>query len=251
MTGANRGIGLEIVKALLKASPSGSSDTGAPYHVFLGARDLAKGQDAASSLTVEHGNSVSAVQLETTSESSIASAVSTIKSEAGRVDVLINNAGIISEEEDRISNLRVTLEVNVTATFAVSEAFKPLLLQQPSGGKKVKRIINVTSDLGSITWRYDPGSKTYAIPNSEYRMSKAAVNMLTACQSFELKEHDVKVFAFNPGYTITELSGPVELRRQQGAWEADVPGKACVKIVAGERDHEIGKMVEVDGTLPW
>jgi NAD(P)-dependent dehydrogenase (short-subunit alcohol dehydrogenase family) len=239
------------VKALLKTPSPNSEDGGAPYHIYLGTRDLEKGKKAAESLTADHGNTVSALQIDTISDSSISSAVSTVKSDAGRIDILINNVGIIYEEKDRVSNLRTTLETNVVATYAVSEAFKPLLLAQPSSGKKTKRIINVTSDLGSITWRSDPKNYAYNIPNSEYRMSKAAMNMMTACQSWELKEHDVKVFAFNPGYTITELSGPVELRRQQGAWEADVPGKACAKIVAGERDHEAGLMVQVEGTVPW
>ncbi|KAK9420941.1 putative NAD(P)-binding protein [Seiridium unicorne] len=251
VTGANRGIGFEIVKALLKSSPSKSCESGGPYHVYLGARDTEKGKKAAASLIPEHNNSVSAIQIDTSSTESIASAVSSVKSDAGRIDVLINNAGIIYEEKDRITNLRTTLEVNVTATYAVSEAFRQLLLTRPAKGEKVKRIINVSSDLGSIAWRCDQSNKNYQVPNSEYRISKAALNMMTACQSYELKEHGVKVFAFNPGYTITELYGPVELRRQQGAWEADVPGKGCAKIVAGERDHEVGQMIEVDGVVPW
>ncbi|KAI1872282.1 hypothetical protein JX265_001606 [Neoarthrinium moseri] len=250
VTGANRGIGFEIVKALLKATPSQSGKDGAPYHVYLGARDVEKGKKAVASVEAEHNNSVSVLQIDTNSADSIASAVSAVKDEVGRVDVLVNNVGIISEEPDRIANLRLCLETNVVSAFAVSEAFKPVLLVQPQS-KKAKRIINVTSDLGSVTWRYDPNSKYYQIPNSEYRISKGAMNMLTACQSFELKEHDVKVFAFNPGYTITELSGPVEVRRQHGAWEADVPAKGCVKVIAGERDNEVGNMVEVEGTVPW
>ncbi|KAK6216380.1 hypothetical protein LQW54_003584 [Pestalotiopsis sp. IQ-011] len=250
ITGANRGIGLEIVKALLTAAPTSSSG-GAPYHVYLGTRDLDKGKKAAANLTADHGNTVSALQIDTTSDSSISSAVATVKSETGNIDILVNNVGIIYEDKDRVSNLRTTLETNVVATYAVSEAFLPLLRAQPSQGRKAKRIINVTSDLGSITWRSDPSNYAYSIVNSEYRMSKAALNMMTACQAYELKEHDVKVFAFNPGYTITELFGPVELRRKTGAWEADVPGKACVKIIAGERDDEAGQMVQVEGTVPW
>lgn len=239
------------MKALLKTAPSSSNGSGAPYHVYLGARDVEKGKKAASSLTADHGNSVSALEIDINSSDSITSAISTIQSEVGRVDVLVNNAGIIYEEKDRVTNLRMTLETNVTSTFALSEGLKPLLLAQVSGGKKDKRIINVSSSLGSVTWRSDPGHINYAIPYTEYRMSKAALNMLTSCQSYELAEHDVKVFAFDPGYTVTELDGPVEERRQQGAWEADVPGKSCAKIVAGERDHEVGQMVAVDGTVPW
>lgn len=251
--GANRGIGFEIVKALLKASPSGSASGGAPYHVYLGSRDLEKGKTAAASLLAEHGSSVSALQLDMNSTASIAAAAATVRAEAGRVDVLVNNAAIISEEPDRLANLRTTLETNVVMTFAVSEEFRPLLLAQPEGAseKKTKRIINVSSDLGSINWRLDPSSRTYPVPYGEYRISKAALNMLTAVQTFELKEHDVKVFSFNPGYTVTELSGSVEERRREGAWEADIPGEGCVKIIAGDRDHEVGQMLEVQGTVPW
>ncbi|KAH8198747.1 hypothetical protein TruAng_007111 [Truncatella angustata] len=245
ITGANRGIGYEIVKALLQTGSRG------PYHVYLGARDIEKGEKAVASLTAEYGNSVSAVQLDTNSAESIDKAVSTVKSEAGRLDVLVNNAGIISGEKDRIANLRITLETNVIATFVVSEAFKKLLIAQAPGSRKEKRIVNVSSDLGSIAWRCDPNSKNYDVPSTQYRMSKAALNMMTACQSYELKEHDIKVLAFNPGYTITELFGPVELRREQGAWEADVPGKSCANIIAGDRDNEIRQMIEVDGVVPW
>jgi NAD(P)-dependent dehydrogenase (short-subunit alcohol dehydrogenase family) len=191
------------------------------------------------------------VQLDGNSSQSITSAVRTIEADAGRIDVLINNAGIAFTGDDRVACLRQILETNLVGAFAVSEAFKPLLLTQAAHAKKDKRIINVSSDLGSITWRSDPSTKTYALPATEYRISKAGMNMMSACQLAELKDLDVKVFAFNPGYTVTELSGPVELRRQHGAWEADVPAIACVEIVEGKRDHEVGKMVEVGGTVPW
>jgi NAD(P)-dependent dehydrogenase (short-subunit alcohol dehydrogenase family) len=192
---------------------------------------------------------VAAVQLDVNSGESIAAAVATVQAEAGRLDVLVNNAGIVSEEADRLANLRATLETNVVMTLGVSEAFRPLLLAGKDA--KAKRIINVSSDLGSIAWRCDPNARAHMVPYPEYRVSKAALNMLTACQSYELKDEGVKVFAFNPGYTATELAGPVEQRRKEGAWEADIPAAGCLKIVAGERDHEVGQMLEVDGTVPW
>ncbi|KAI0125059.1 hypothetical protein BJ170DRAFT_486531 [Xylariales sp. AK1849] len=254
VTGANKSIGFEIVKALLNTSPTfpSSGDDVGPYHVYLGSRDFERGKRAAASLSVENGSSVSVLQLDITSATSIGSAVSTVQADAGRVDVLINNAGIVSKLADRVTRLRDVLETNVVSTLAMSDAFVPLLLTRPAQGNKIKRIINVTSGLGSIAWRGDPTNDYYSLLASEYRVSKAALNMMSVCQLVELKESDVKVFAFDPGYTVTELSGPVELRRQQGAWEAEVPGAYCVKIVAGERDDDSGKMIGLDGdVIPW
>jgi NAD(P)-dependent dehydrogenase (short-subunit alcohol dehydrogenase family) len=157
------------------------------------------------------------VQLDGASSESIAAAASTVQAEAGRVDVLINNAGIAISKPDPVACLRETLETNLVGAFALSKALQPLLAAQTATATpKDKRIVNVTSDLGSITWRSDPSATHYQIPATEYRISKAAMNMMTACQVADLKGLDIKAFSFNPGYTVTELSGPVELRRQNG-----------------------------------
>jgi NAD(P)-dependent dehydrogenase (short-subunit alcohol dehydrogenase family) len=191
------------------------------------------------------------LQLDVNSAHSIYAAVSMVQSEVGRIDILINNAGITSKKANSIDRLRESLETNVVSSWAVSEAFKPLLLAPPAGFRKEKRIINVTSELGSVTWRNDPNCQHYDVDVSEYRMSKAALNMMTACQLTELQDHGVNVFAFNPGWTATELSGSVDIARQYGAPEPNVPAAGCVQIVAGERDHEVGRMLQVDGIVPW
>lgn len=199
-TGANRGIGYEIVAALLRTTPTPSgypnrARSGAPYHIYLGSRSLDKGQLALASLKPEHGNSISLPHLDVTSPDSIAAAVSKIQSETGRVDILINSVGIVSTASDPVIRLRETLEVNLVAPFAVTETFRALFLAQPVGGdEKEKRLIHVTSDLGSIGMRTDASSKVYDSPFREYRISKAGLNVRTACHQYETLKSGVNVF---------------------------------------------------------
>jgi NAD(P)-dependent dehydrogenase (short-subunit alcohol dehydrogenase family) len=132
----------------------------------------------------------------------------------------------------------------------VTENFLPLLLK--SAGS---RLIYVSSDLGSITLRCDPSSTYYAIPATAYRMSKAALNMLAACQQFEYGKEGMKVWAFNPGYVVTNLSGTGEKGRQErverGAGDAAVSARGLADIVYGMRDAEVGGLVEGKGVQPW
>lgn len=259
-SGANRGIGYEIAAALLRSTPTPPSDSkasGSPYHIYLASRSHSNGAAALDTVPSSPNNTVSVLPLDVTSAASIASAVSTIQSEVGRLDVLINNAGIVSTAADTVSRLRETLEANLIAPYALTDACKGLLLSQPADDKsksKSKRIINITSDLGSIAKRTDPTDPLYNSPFPEYRVSKAALNMMTACRNVELAKQGVKVFAFNPGFTITALTGEeqVEMRREEGAREPRVVGEACVRVVQGERDGELGRLLDVEGgALPW
>ncbi|KAL6701853.1 hypothetical protein J3F84DRAFT_399458 [Trichoderma pleuroticola] len=244
VTGANRGIGYEIVKALVE-SPI-------PYHVFLGSRDIAKGKAAAAKIHPRSGSSISVLPLDVSSSESIANAAATVKAEAGRLDILVNNAGIVDESPDSLTRLRNTLEINTIAPFAVTQAFKPLLTVQPEGAVKEKRIIYVSSGLGSINARLDPKSPYYGVAGVEYRMSKTALNMLAVCDAFELKDHGVKVFAFDPEFVATELTGTPEERRKRGALEPSVSGESCRDIIEGKRDADTSKFVSINGAeWPW
>ncbi|KAL6876629.1 NAD(P)-binding protein [Trichoderma novae-zelandiae] len=251
VTGANRGIGYEIVKALVQ-SPI-------PYKIFLAARDPSKGESAAASLRplvnpqTASETSISVLQLDVSSPPSIEAAAEAVKREAGRLDVLVNNAGIVDETPDPLLRLRNTLEINTIGPFAVTQAFKPLLKIQPEGEEpKGKRIIHVSSGLGSIGERLNPKGPWYTVAAPEYRMSKAALNMLAACDAFELKDDGVKVFAYDPEFVATSLTGTPEARRKMGALEPSVSGESCRDIIEGKRDAEMHKFVSINGReWPW
>ncbi|KAI0426704.1 NAD(P)-binding protein [Xylaria sp. FL1042] len=255
VSGGNRGIGLEIVKALLE---SNTSSDGAPYHVYLGSRDLQTGKDVAAKLPAAHGNTVSAIQLDITSPESVNNAVAVVKAESGRLDVLINNAGVnYPTIEDEAIKMRTLYDVNVIGTSRVTDAFRPLLLTQPGEGKnkkkKGKRIIHVTSSMGSTASRYNPQFEFYKQEYTAYRCTKAALGMLTACHAYELKDQGVIVHAFDPGWAATEFGGgDPKVTRELGAVDPRVSGMACREIVEGRRDSESEVIVSIKGdTYPW
>ncbi|KAI0200684.1 NAD(P)-binding protein [Astrocystis sublimbata] len=253
ISGGNRGIGLEIVKALLSSAPSESSS--APYHIYLGSRSLERGQEVAASLETSHGNTVSAIQLDITSPESVNAAVATVKAESGRIDVLINNAGVNYEDmADEAEKMQLIYDINVIGPMRMTDAFKTLLLTKPAeDGKVEKRIIYVTSSMGSVTSRHDPNFHFYVGRYNAYRCSKAALNMLVACHRFDFKEAGVKVHGYDPGWAATELGGldPKALSAM-GAIDPADSGRSCADVVKGKRDNEQHVMVSVDGhTFPW
>ncbi|KAH9895398.1 NAD(P)-binding protein [Xylariomycetidae sp. FL2044] len=263
ISGGNRGIGLEIVKALLE------SDVG--YHVYMGSRDEEKGREIAASLlpAAKGNNTVEAIQLDVTSPESVAAAVSRVRAQSGRLDVLINNAGINEDDmADQAAKMRKIYDVNVISAWRMIDSFQELLLltqPPPEGGKEedeeeagekkkvTKRIVNVSSSMGSVAWKYDARSSVYDQPYTAYRCTKSALNMLTACTAYELRGRGVVVHAFNPGWAATGFGGQdPEMVREYGGVEPRVSGLACRDIVEGKRDQDADKMVDVSGdTVPW
>lgn len=114
-----------------------------------------------------------------------------------------------------------------------------------------KRVINMTSDLGSVSARWDATHALYHSPFEEYRISKAALNMARACAAYELGKKGVRVVAFNPGYTATDLTGDKEARQSRGARSVEEVADALVAVVLGARDGERGHMLNVQGTMGW
>eukprot|EP00928_Gymnodinium_smaydae_P004890 TRINITY_DN11678_c0_g1_i3.p1 TRINITY_DN11678_c0_g1~~TRINITY_DN11678_c0_g1_i3.p1 ORF type:complete len:296 (-),score=55.59 TRINITY_DN11678_c0_g1_i3:25-912(-) len=139
VTGGNRGIGLEVVKILLRDD--------AAMHVFLGCRDLQAGQKLASALCDAHGPRVEAVQLDVTSEESIVAAVATIGARQEHLDILVNNAGILGADSFDAADTRHTIRVNFESIVAVTRAFLPMLSKSPNGGN----ILSTSSGTGTRT----------------------------------------------------------------------------------------------------
>ncbi|MBO0358836.1 SDR family oxidoreductase [Hymenobacter sp. BT186] len=201
ITGANKSIGLETARQLLQLG----------YYVYLGSRDLQKGQQAVAQLQSEGLSTVEPLQLDVTDSASIAAARQTLGQKTQALDVLINNAGILGGMVQPASSTDVSLikqvfETNVFGVIAVTQAFIDLLQASPE-----PRIVNVTSGLGSLTLHNDPSWKYYAVKGAAYQPSKAALNAYTIMLAYELRDTPFKVNAVDPGYTATDFnhhSGP-------------------------------------------
>ncbi|MCB2406581.1 SDR family oxidoreductase [Hymenobacter lucidus] len=201
ITGANKSIGFEAARQLL----------GHSYYVFLGSRDLTRGQQAVAQLHAEGLTQVEVVQLEVTDSASVSAARQTIGQKTAVLDVLINNAGVSGAlpQPAAITDVAVFKEVydtNVFGVVQVTQAFLDLLEQSAA-----PRIVNVTSGLGSLTLHTDPSWKYYPVKVAAYNSSKAALNMFTITLAYELRDRPFKVNAVDPGYTATDFnhhSGP-------------------------------------------
>ncbi|KAH7372049.1 short chain dehydrogenase [Cadophora sp. MPI-SDFR-AT-0126] len=240
VTGGNNGIGLAACQLFTSQSN---------YHTIMGSRSIEKGQKALASIQSSNpAGSISLVQLDITSDSSIAAAVEEVKSKHGHLDVLINNAGICPMDFSR-SVLREALETNAISPSMVTEAFAPLLLKSNK-----PRIIYVSSALGSINNRGDPNNNAYNEAYKAYRISKAALNMVVACDTWEYREK-AKVFAFCPGYVITDLAGQREAKEKAGfAKSPEGSARGLLAIAAGKRDEENGLFLhdeKIGQVYPW
>jgi NAD(P)-dependent dehydrogenase (short-subunit alcohol dehydrogenase family) len=199
ISGANKGLGLETGRQLGKLG----------YTVLLGSRDALKGEVAARQLR-DDGVDAKVVKLDVGKQSDIDAAAAMIEADYGKLDVLVNNAGVMIEKgwtknmtsETTVENLRATFETNLFAVFAVTKAMLPLLKLSPAG-----RIVNVSSILGSVSLQATKGSPTYNTKLFAYNASKAALNMLTISLAHELRATKIKVNSAHPGWVKTDLGG--------------------------------------------
>ncbi|KAK1594593.1 short chain dehydrogenase [Colletotrichum navitas] len=234
ITGANQGIGFDTSIALASASPEN--------HVIVGSRSQERGIKAVEEVRARNpAGTVSLLQLDITSDDSIKAAVESITTEFGVLDVLVNNAGIaIRQPKDRRSQLVDTFNTNAASALILTEALAPLLKKS-----KDPRIINVSSELGSISYRADPESPYYKTPAEAYRISKAALNMATVHMAYDFKSWGAKVWAYCPGYVVTNLSGESDRQNRidNGADSSETSAQGILEIVEGKRDGEVGKFI--------
>jgi NAD(P)-dependent dehydrogenase (short-subunit alcohol dehydrogenase family) len=198
ITGANKGIGLETARQLGSRGVT----------VLAGARDEERGR-AAEQLLRDGGADARFVQLDVTDATSVKGAAEWIDAEYGLLDILVNNAGTASvarrggpPSQTSLDDMRAVYELNVFGVVTVTNAMLPLLRRAAAA-----RIVNVSSEVGSITSQSDPASPLSQMPASaQYPSSKAALNMLTAMYAKELRDTPIKVNAANPGYTATDFN---------------------------------------------
>ncbi len=231
VTGANKGIGLEIARQLAQVG----------VHVIIGARDEGRGRAAVDDLASQH-MVAQYVRLDLDDLASAETAANTIASEHGKLDILINNAGIFDfadapPSRASIDAVRRVMEVNFIGALAVTQAMLPLLRQAPAG-----RIVNLSSSLGSLTLNGDPTSTYYSQRFIGYNASKAALNMLTVQLSEELNGTGIVINSVSPGFVKTDLTGYGTMTTEQGA-------KLPVKYALG--GEESGSFIEPDGKTPW
>ena len=234
VTGANKGIGLEIAKQLAEAGAT----------VFLGARDFARGEAAASGLS-QAGLAVEAIELDLNRQETISTAAAAILARHDRLDILVNNAGIIDAEDGppsvaTVGAARRLMETNFLGTLAVTQAMLPLLRKSSTG-----RIVNLATSLGSLTVNGDPTSPYYEARLIGYNASKAAVNMLTVQLAAELQGNSIVVNSVAPGYVKTDLTGG------NGYMTPEEGARLPVQYALLGDDAVSGQFVAPDGSVAW
>jgi len=232
VTGANKGIGRQIARELARRG----------YTVLVGARDAGRGEAAAAQIRQEGGDA-RAIALDVTDAASIAAAAARIRSELGRLDVLVNNAGIVkggAPSVAALADVRAVFETNVFGVIAVTQAMLPLLLEAPAG-----RIVNVSSGVGSLTRISDPSYPHRGVGGIAYGPSKSALNAVTVAFAQELADTPIKVNAACPGYTATDLNG------HSGPRSVAEGAREPVRLALLGADGPTGTFSNDAGPLPW
>ena len=242
ITGGNRGIGLETARQLGKLG----------ILPVIGARDLRNGREAVAKLLNE-GIESETIQLDLLNKKDHQNAADYFDKKFGRLDILINNAGIMPEGEPMqaaqnpapVSGLsekifRETMEANFFSVVALTTTLLPAIRKSKSG-----RIVNLASFLGSLTLQSDPRSAVYPVKTFAYNTSKTAINSFTVHLAYELKNTPIKVNSANPGWVKTQLGGG-------GATSSIEDGaKTSVILATLPDDGPTGTFVQMNDPLPW
>lgn len=240
VTGANKGIGLEVVRQLAKNG----------FYVYMGCRNVTRGLSAVEKLNAEGLDTIEVLQIDVTDPESVNAARLAIGKKTTILDVLVNNAGISGEFQQSAlqtttDQYKIVYETNVFGAVRVTQAFIDLLK-----GSAAPRIVNVSTSMASLTLAADIGNPNYPTRYVAYQSSKSALNMYTINLAYELRDTLFKVNAVCPGYTQTDFTN------QQGTSTAEEAGQRIVKYALIDQNGPTGKFISEEyfpepASCPW
>jgi NAD(P)-dependent dehydrogenase (short-subunit alcohol dehydrogenase family) len=239
ITGGNRGLGFQTALDL--------SDAG--IKVIIGSRDLAQGQEAVHKLRAA-GADADVIKFDITQPSDFQAAFDYFQSNHGRLDILINNAGMAAgtfpgtgpENTTAIASelLHQLFETNFFGQVALTEILLPLIRKSDAG-----RIVNLSSVLGSLSLQADPASPIYHAKSFAYDASKTALNAFTVHLAYELRDTKIKVNSAHPGWVKTDMGGP------QATLELSEGGKTSAQLATLPDHGPTGGFFHMGQPLPW
>ena len=226
ITGANKGLGRETARRLTELG----------HTVLVGARDRELGERAAAALGARF------VPIDVTDDASVTAAAADVAAHEGRIDVLINNAGVHGPMGDpgelTGSDVLAVFDVNVAGVVRVTSAFLPLLRTSAS-----PVVVNVSSGMGSLAYTHDPDRPESHVVAPVYTASKAALTMLTTQYAKALP--GIRINAADPGYTATDLNG------HSGPQTVTEGTDAIVALATERPDAGSGRFVDRTGEIAW
>ncbi len=226
ITGGNKGLGYESARRLIESG----------HQVYLGARDPDRGKKAADELGAQF------IQLDVANDASVAAAADELTRQAGQLDVLINNAGIVGPHKT-VADLtgpdaQDVFNTNVFSIVRTTNAFLPLLEKSSA-----PVIVNVSSGLGSFAVVHDPSRVEFRVPGALYQASKSAVTMLSVQYARQLP--NIRINVVDPGYTATDLNA------NSGPQTVTEGTDAIVAMATIGADGPTGTFTDRHGTVDW
>ncbi len=235
ITGANKGIGFQTARQLAELG----------LFVYIGSRQTQKGLQAEEQLKDAGLSNVASIELDVTNPESIKKAKARLEGEIDALDVLINNAGISGKQPQHISmyaidDLREIFETNYFGAIQTTQLLLPLLRKSLAPS-----IINVSSEIGSLSMESSPNHSPNWDNFQSYGSTKTALNAFTVLLSNELSKSNFCVNSVTPGYTATDLN------QFQGFKTAEQGAKAIVKLATSADRGITGKFFKDEGEIPW
>jgi NAD(P)-dependent dehydrogenase (short-subunit alcohol dehydrogenase family) len=241
VTGGTRGLGLATARRL--------GEVGG-FRVVIGARDPRAGERTVRALGDERIDA-DLLLLDVTDPASVQAAAKRLDDRYGRLDVLVNNAGVLPEATEGSGNgpvdvdlFKRTFDTNLFGAVSVVQHFLPRLRRSAAG-----RIVNVSSTMGSLADQGDPASPYFGVVVPAYQGSKAALNALTVALAKALADTAIKVNSVCPGWLQTDLGGPDN--RAAAPTTAAEGAEVVVAMACLRPDGPTGAFVDRAGPVRW